>query len=285
MSTSADYRNTKEYREKLHRGFFNINSPKTNYELPNYLPPITDFVYDVQSDKWVRNEAEFCGVSSKYNIPNMQLVVNTRIWNNYNKVCLHKTKQNYEIQPDKTGFLLNDKGERILDVLPLKDEDKTNYISTTYSCGILDAIMSYCITSRIYYLRLRLVCRKFKSVIDTSVVLIPNLSAIVKVMDNKYSDIEYCIFSFPYNLVEAIITTISSIRNCDIDECKCDDFSKLEKLIDNVSERNIRQHYLISNKIIYYITRKGIPITLKWTRLISRLCLILLFGMDIVYQY
>src|SRR5574338_119146 len=212
VDTVIDERNTQRYRNKLLYGVIKTqNAKKVVYELEEYLPPITDFLYDPKTDTWVRTtELD----SLNYVIPNTKIITNIDMWKNYNEtpedILLRDTVKRRRVD----GFIIDEDDDysRILDVKPLNG-DTTEYISAVYNSDILGMILSYCVTGKCEYIRLRCVSHRFKNIIDTSTQLIQNIEDMIVCEELEMNG---CPFAYPLNVIRAMLRSENGIPFCEI---------------------------------------------------------------------
>lgn len=217
-NVNEDYRNTERYRKKLSYGVINTKSAKNVvYELPEYLPPITDFVYNVEKDIWERRkniEKESEEECYKVIIPDTSLLVNKATWSNYNE---SKERTDIPYYTVRDGFVIDvEEDDYRLLVVPL-EKDTTEYISAIYDQNILGMVLSYCIETRKQYMRLRIVCKRFKYIIDTNSQMVDAIAAMIyseALNPQRFG----CIFKYPPVLAEAALRSINNISHCDYHE-------------------------------------------------------------------
>lgn len=273
----SDYRNSQSHISALSRGFYSNKKGKVVYELDEYLPPITDFVYCPGSDTWIRRETMHDEETSHEvltEIPGTQLAINTKSWISYRKNN-HKT-----LTKNEDGFLIDEHNDRNLQVLPLISGDEREYISLIYNSDILALVLGYCCDDRVTYMRLRLVSKKIKTTIDSSETLVRYIHRFIILQDVSVS--VSCLYLYPITARKAIIQTQENVPICcHSEEDKHDCFEHvlniLEQKLDKISSKTVtkarlKKLYAISTKIINYIKREE-RLHLKIGSMISKLTL------------
>jgi len=188
------------------------------------------------------------------------MVVYEGRWNSYGNT---KVKGVEKRRDSLDRFTLNEYGDRILDVLQLKEKDTTCYISSVFFCGILDTILSICIhenTKRYTfvdvttYMRLRILCKLFKHKIDISNLLLKSRNAVIDYIGTN-NRVGHEIMYAPVSVIPRALRYYTSpghdtIYSLLIHVIKCLD--ELRK------ENNLNVHYNVSRNIIYRRNTKQI---------------------------
>lgn len=198
----SDYRNSETHRNSLSYGFYKEEGKET-YELDRYLPPITDFVYCPDKDSWIRRvQQDYQGITPK----------NTRLLLNRYKYSAYAESITKVLVRNKYGFMIDKNGHEILEVAPLKEGDDTEYISSIYISGVLDLVLRECVSNRRIYMRLRLVSKRFKQVIDTSDMMVRSIVSFIRIKKIDVSSL--CLLNNPITSIKAIIRNLNAFGDC-----------------------------------------------------------------------